>query len=257
MFNNQPQNTGSVVAPVPAQPFGPGVPGSVPLQPRPANSRPVEPKKSKAPLILGILLALAVIAIGVLLWLYITLNAKYLSVSSNVQAQIDVEVAQAISKNTTKMEEEFADRERYPYRTFAGPADFGSLTFKYPKTWSVYIDKDGSAAGSEFAAFLNPVEVYSINNNTSINALRVNIRTASFESAVQNYDNQVTSGKLTLNIRNIGSASANVYAGEFSEGLRGVVAIFRIRDKVVTLQTDAELFSGEFNNILDSVTFAE
>lgn len=257
MFNNQPQNAGSVVAPVPQQPFGPGAPGSAPMQSRPTNSPYAEPKKSKAPLILGLLLGLAVIVIGIMLWLYITVNAEYATVKTDVDGQIDMAVARAISENTTKMEEQFAEREKYPYRTFAGPADFGSLTFEYPKTWSVYIAQDGSTAGSEFSAFLNPVEVYSTSNSNTINALRVSIRTASFENTVQNYDNQVKSGKMSLNVRNVGTTSANVYSGEINNNMRGIVTIFRIRDKVVTLQTDAELFSGEYFKLLDSITFSE
>ncbi len=233
----------------------------MPYQPGPTNSRPVEPKKSKAPLVLGILLGVAVIVIGVMLWLYITLNAEYTAVKTDIDGQIDVEVARAVSANTTKMEEEFADREKYPYRTFAGPADFGSLTFQYPKTWSVYIDQDGSTAGGEFSAYLNPVEVYSTSSQDTINALRVNIRTASFDSVTQNYDGRVTNGEMQLEVRNVGngasSTSANVYSGQLNTDRRGIVTVFRIRDKVVTLQTDAELFAGEYNNILNSITFSE
>jgi hypothetical protein len=39
------------------------------------------------------------------------------------------------------------EREKYPYKTFSGPEDYGKLTFEYPKTWSVYIAAAANKGG--------------------------------------------------------------------------------------------------------------
>lgn len=57
--------------------------------------------------------------------------------------------------------------------------------------------------------------------------------------------------------RNIGGAVANVYTGDISNNIRGIVTIFKVRDKTVVLQTDSELFADEYYKLLDTVTFVE
>ncbi len=254
MFSNQSQPSGSVVAPAPVQPFGPGNPGTASVQPGQANSVALPPKKSVMPIILGVLLALVAIIAGVLGWLLIQTQAELTASRTDVDGQIDVAVAMAVSENTTDLENQFAEREKYPYRTFAGPADSGSLTFEYPKTWSVYIEKDGRTSGSEFSAVLNPIEVYA---SSPIYALRVKIQTADFDNVVSSYDKKVRDNDLQLEVRNIGSASANIYTGKITDDYQGIVTVFKIRDKVVTLQTDAEIFFAEYYKMLETITFAE
>ena len=264
-MQNQPQPqpfTGSVVEPAAAgpTPFAPPAPGSnVQLTPPTVASRPdpnaPAPKKSHGHIIETVILVLvsliAVTFIGLFVWKYLEWDA----VRTDVDGQIDAAVAVAVSENTTQMETEFAEREKYPYRIFTGPADYGSLSFEYPKTWSVYIASDASN-GNDFEAYFNPTEVQPV-SNTTINALRVTISNTSFDNAVRNYENQVKNGRVTLTTRNIGNAVANVYTGELSNDIHGTVTIFKLRDKAVLIQTDAEIFSTEYYKLLDTVTFIE
>ena len=232
-MQNQPQPqpfSGSVVEPATSGPanFAPPAPGSnVRLTPPTVTSRPdpsVPTKRSHAQLIETILLVIisliAVTFIGLFVWKYL----EWDSVRTDVDGQIDAAVATAVSENTAKLEAEFTEREKYPYKTFTGPSDYGSLSFEYPKTW---------------------------------NALRVTIRTTSFETAIRTYENSVRNGRLTLTTRNIASTIANVYTGQISNDIQGIVAVFKLRDKVVTIQTDANQFSAEYYKLLDTVTFVE
>jgi hypothetical protein len=76
-------------------------------------------------------------------------------------------------------------REKYPYKTFSGPADYGQLTFEYPKTWSVYVAAPATNGG-DFNAYFNPIQVDAVGKDT-INALRVTIRNKSFEDVTAEY----------------------------------------------------------------------
>ena len=254
--------SGSVVAPVAPQPFGPSAPGTVPnfgsaavtSTPDPAPATPPRKPVNRnliETIILVVVSIVAMVFIGLFIWKYI----EWDSVKTDVDGQIDAAVAMAVAENTTKLENEFTEREKYPYKSFMGPADYGSLSFEYPKTWNVYIAKD-AANGGDFEAYFNPGEVQPIGNDT-INSLRVTIRDAAFDSVVKSYDSNLRNGKLSVVTRNVGSAVANVYTGEIRSNVRGIVAIFKLRDKTVLLQTDAELFSAEFYKILDTVTFVE
>ncbi len=202
-------------------------------------------------IVLVVVSLIAVTFIGLFIWKYLDWD----SVKTDVDGQIDAAVAMAVSENTTKLENEFLEREKYPYKTFSGPADYGSLNFEFPKTWNTYIAADASNGGN-FEAYLNPGEVQPVSAQT-INALRVQILDQSFENVARNYDRQLQSGQMTVTTRPVGTAVANVYTGNISNNIYGIVTIFKVRDKTILLQTDAELFAEEYYKLLDTVTFAE
>ncbi len=278
----QPTSSGSIVAPspTPSSTFGPAAPGTMPVAGTgpagaggangmgPAGSAPngtpltaapvpspFKPKHSRveiAKTIAIVLLSiLTVVFIGLFVWKFIEWN----NVKTDVDGQIDVAVAQAVFDNTTKLENEFVEREKYPYKAFAGPADYGSLGFEYPKTWNLYIAKD-AASGGDFEAYLNPGEVLPVGTQT-INALRVVIRDNAFDNEVKRFDSYVKNGRTALSTRNVGGTLANIYTGELMNGIQGILAVFKLRDKTVLIQTDAMLFSDEYYKLLDTVNFIE
>lgn len=256
---------GSVVAPpvAPVQTFGPSAPGStnVYASPSAVASAPVPGAPSVVDrqrrrnlietIAIVILSLIAVLFIGLFIWKYM----EWDTVKTDVDGQVDAAVAEAVSANETKMEQEFAEREKYPYRTFTGPVDYGSLSFEFPKTWNVYIASDASNGG-DFAAYLNPSEVYAV-SSTTINALRVTITNTPFDNAVKSFESALKNGSMTVETRPIGNSVENIYRGELSKGMRGAVTLIKIRDKTVYLQTDAEIFLEEYEKLLQTVTFVE
>ncbi len=244
--------SGSVVEPARPQSNGAGIAygpnGATNIMPTGHRAHHAEIAKTIAIAILGIL---SVTFLGLFVWKYF----EWDTVRTDVDGQIDAAVAVAISENTTKLENEFVEREKYPYRTFSGPADYGSLSFEYPKTWSLYVEQDASNGG-EYSAYLNPGEVQPVSAN-SINALRVRIITSAFDEEASHFDKLVESNQVTLTTRSVGGTLANVYSGELNTNLHGILAMFKLRDKTVFLQTDAMLFADEFYKLLDTVTFIQ
>lgn len=258
MFNQPPAPSGSVIAPNPTQPFGPAAPGSGPQGSSvPVSSQhfisPEPEEKKNAGIITTLFLIVAVIVAIVFIYLYISKYVEWDNIRTDIDGQVDAAVATAVAENTTKMEAEFAEREKFPYRDFMGPADYGSLSFKYPQTWSVYIEQD-ARYGGDFIAYLNPVQINPL-SDSSINALRVIIRASLFDYVITPYNDSANGGALTYENRTIGGILANLYRGNLPDsGFQGAAAIFKLRDKTVILQTDAELFIDQFYAILDSVT---
>lgn len=256
MQNQPPATTGSVVAPPSPAPFAPPAPGQSTGSGAPLMSQGSAPAPAKRRGIVEtiILVVTALIAI-VFIALYINKYIQWRNVSTDVESQIEQAVAVAIAENTTKMEEEFIEREKSPYRDFMGPEDYGSLSFQYPRTWSVYIASD-AVGGGDFSAYMNPTQVEPVKQD-SINALRVTIRNTAFDTVARSYENYVTNGKLSFSTRNVGGALANLYTGTLPNGLQGAVVIFKLRDKTVVLQTDAEIFLSEFYTLLDTVSMIQ
>lgn len=190
------------------------------------------------------------------LGLFIWMMVQYNDVSTDVNAQIKTAVDAAKMEQALEDEAEFAEREKDPYRDFAGPADYGQLSFKYPKTWSVYIASDASKGG-DYEAYLNPIEVNPVSANT-INALRVTIRDKAFDDVVQEYQRFMENRDANLSVESVtvAGATANRYTGTIpNTELNGVIVIFKIRDKTAILQTDSMLFVEDFNILLSTVQF--
>lgn len=201
---------------------------------------------------------IAVTFIGLFIWMF----AQYNEVKSDVEEQISMAVAEAKDEQYGKDQEEFAKNEKNPYKPFAGPVDYGQLTFLYPKTWSVYIGNDASNGGV-FEAYFNPNEVNAVSKDT-INALRVTIRNKSFDDVTAEYQKEVNKkdSNLTVEAVTIGDVekgievTANRYTGTIpNTDLSGIIVIFKIRDKTAILQTDSVLFEDDFDALLKTIVF--
>lgn len=192
---------------------------------------------------------LSVTFLGLFIWMFV----QWDSVKTDVDGQIDAAVAQAEYDVATQKDAEFAEKEKYPYSTFAGPVDYGELTFEYPKTWSVYVERDGND-GNDFQAYFNPSQVNSVNDRT-VMALRVSILNQSVDSVMRQYQDFVTEGRLSASSRTINGSAANVFTGTLPNELVGAVAILKIRDKTAVIQTDAEIFLDDYYRLLDTVRF--
>ena len=200
----------------------------------------------------GIVGFLALVFIGLFIWM----TVNYTDSKTNLDEKIKLAVAEAVDENTDELEADFAEREKYPYETFAGPADYGELSFEYPKTWSVFIEADASNGG-DYAAYFNPGEVNPVSNST-VNALRVSILEDSYETVIAKYNKEMAkkSSDLTVETITVGGTTATKYTGTIpSSDLSGYIVIFKIRDKAVILQTDSVLFKADFDRLLSTVTF--
>ena len=205
-----------------------------------------------------VIIALSLVSltfIGLFIWMFMLYNGA----KTDVDGQVADAVVAAVDDNTTKLESEFAEREKYPFQTFAGPADYGALTFEYPQTWSVYVARD-ARNGGDFEAYFNPIEVYEVSNET-IDSLRLAIRDRAFDDVVGGYQRELEGDqpKMRLESVTIGkdkNITANRYTGQIpGTEHNGIVVIFKIRDKTVIMQTDSMSFQKDFDTLLSSVRF--
>ena len=262
----------------PAQPMGgqpaPGaMPGVAPQMPsieqNPITGQPImsqtstptmlTPKKDIKSLVKTIaIIALSLVSltfIGLFIWMY----TQYDEARTDVDGQIAKAVVAAKEEVTTKLEDEFAEREKDPYRTFAGPVDYGELTFEYPKTWSVYV-ADDATNGGDFNAYLNPIEV-GVVGNTTIDALRVSILDKAIDEVAAEYQKFLEEENPTLKLESVtigqnNDIVANRYSGIIPDTeFNGYIVVFKVRDKTVILQTDSVLFENDFNTLLSTVRF--
>lgn len=189
------------------------------------------------------------IAAGVMVWALI----NYFDQKTNVDGRVDAAVAEAKKAQADELEAEFLEREKDPNRLFAGPEDYGSLSFDYPKTWSVYVDADATS-GTSYEAYLNPGVVPPVSDTQQF-ALRVLIESKDFDRVLNTYSRRVEDGELKSSSIRVNGETATRLEGNFSDDIRGAAVIFKIRDKTVTLRTDANTFLKDYNKLVGTVTF--
>lgn len=177
----------------------------------------------------------------------------YSEQKSNNEGKRDLAVAEAKKDQSDTDEAKFAEREKEPNREFVGPDDYGRLIFQYPKTWSVYEAKD-SAKGGAYEAYLNPVLVPAVSSQTQY-GLRVVIEDRDYDVVLKSYESLVKKGDLKSSATTANGHSGTRFDGNFTKDIRGVAVVYKIRDKTVTIRTDADTFKPDFEKIIQTIDF--
>lgn len=177
---------------------------------------------------------------------------------TNVDSKVDAAVNLAKKEQAETDEEKFAEREKEPRREFAAPDDYGRLSFTYPKTWSVYVDKDPVAntnGGRDYLAYLHPVVVPPVDVRDQQFAVRVSILSENYNAYIAKFDRLVKDGKLRSKTVSINGENAVRLDGNFSDKIRGSSIIFKIRDKTAVVQTDADTFKHDYDALIKTITY--
>ena len=189
--------------------------------------------------------------IGVAAWVYV----NYLDQKNNVDMKVSDATALAKKEQKTSDDAMYQQAEKEPNRIFTGPSDYGSLSFKYPKTWSVYEVSDATNGG-DYEAIFNPGVIPPESDDQQY-ALRVTIESTAYEKVVAKYDKFVKKGDLKSSSITLNDQSGTRLDGKFSDDIRGAAVIIKIRDKTVTIRTEADTFLEDYNKLLKTVTFVK
>lgn len=190
---------------------------------------------------------------GLSIWAFM----NYTDQKDNVDAKIARAVATAEKTQADELENKFAQREKEPFKSFAGPSDFGTLGFKYPKTWSVYVANDGSSSGKGYEAYLNPGIVPPVDQTTSRYAIRVAILNTPYEEVLDDFQARVEKGDLKSSPTKVNGQTGTRLDGNFSKDVRGAAVIYKIRDKTAIVRTDADTFKPDFETLIQTISFIE
>jgi len=257
-YQPQPQQPQpSAPGPVPGQMYTmPGQQPPAPMQPQYSPIGPPNlPKPRRNPAKKWIIMTFVFIfttlaAGGVAVWAYM----NYLDQKNNVDSKISSAVAIAVKESEDKAAAEFLEKEKQPNRQFVGPDDYGRVSFDYPKTWSVYEAKD-AVSGGTYEAYFNPGVVPAVASDQQY-ALHVTIEEKDYDKELTSYDSLVKRGDLKSSSFKVDDAvNGTRLDGSFTKDIRGFALVFKIRDKTVTIRSDAEVFKGDFDALIQTITF--
>lgn len=192
-------------------------------------------------------------ALGFGYWAY----AQRTDYKDNVDEKVNTAVEVAKKETATEKDNEFIQREKQPLKEYAGPASFGSISLKYPKTWSAFVDEEGSS--SPIDGYFHPNFVPNIKGNTTF-ALRLEVTNSTYAEEIKNFDSSVKNGEAKakpykpVNADNI---IGTRITGKISSDKTGVMILLPLRDKTIKIWTESDQFVPDFeNNILKNFKFS-
>jgi hypothetical protein len=179
--------------------------------------------------------------------------------------KVKQEVTKAEAAQAAKLNQDFAEREKSPSKTFKGPATYGSIQFKYPKSWSAYVDQSGSSKpiNGYFFPGVVPSTVQNSRTPTAF-ALRLELVDTDYDQIVKQMDSQITQGNLKASAyvppQMKGKADVQTgvrFDGQIEQNLSGSMVVIKVRDKTLKIYTESAKYLSDFNDtVLKNLTFS-
>lgn len=185
-------------------------------------------------------------------WAY----TQYGDYRNNFDSKLELGVSEAVKEQAEADEAKYAELEKEPNSQFVGPEDYGRVTFDYPKTWSVYEATDVSNGDGTYEAYLNPVVVPSTEVEDQKFAIRVTIQEESVDAVLAEYDDLVKEGTMKTSSFSVNGITGTRLDGNFTDAIRGSAVVLKVRDKTLTIRTDADkAFKTDFEALIKTINF--
>lgn len=217
----------------------------------PAAARPAKVKSDKGSLIETIILVVVCLIAAAAIIVAVIFFMKYNEVNEDQEAKTAAAVAEAVAREQELAAKNLEEKLKEPNLEFRGPEDYGSISFQYPKTWSVYENKDATKNG-DYEAIFHPKVVPSLSNENSRYALRFAIYNRRFDDVAKQY-----AGKKGLDASNFETDGGNItgmrYRGAITSKINGTFVLFKVNDKTGVLQTDSDILLDDYEAILKTL----
>lgn len=219
---------------------------------------------------LVVLSLLFILAGSAAIWAFM----NYKDAKDNSDSKVEVAKVEAEKAQSDKDEAAFLAREKEPMRQFASPDDYGHITFDYPKTWSVYQATVTGKSGATYAVYLNPIYVPPVPSNAlsdlvsgskltpstgyvSKFAVRLKVEQKTYDETLTAYNALVKTNQLKSSAFTTGSVTGTRFDGKFNGDITGSAVVIKMRDRTLTLRTDADVFAEDFNKLIKTIGFNE
>ena len=253
--NGQAPAGGAAAMPNPSMP-NPSMPNQ-PLPPvNPAMGVPTAPMaiERKGSVVETIILVIVCLIAAAAIVVAVIFFMQWRDLKTDADFKTNEAVAAAVKETQETDNARFAEEQKEPRQQFCGPADYGSVCFYYPKTWSVYIEAD-ARNNSDFKAYFAPKQVNPIKESDSRYALRFTIYNKQYEDVAKTYQRKVEKGEMTYRTWNSDNnkMTGALYEGQIDKQIRGMVLLIKVNDKTVLLQADADTFRSDFEALITTL----
>jgi hypothetical protein len=215
-------------------------------------------RHSSTGLIVAIII-LVVLLLGSLLFGFWAFTGRQ-DYKNNVDAKIAVAVVEAEKLTTEKNTLAFAEESKSPLKEYVGPSSYGSVTVKYPKTWSGYVAA-GIKANEPLNAAFHPDVVPATQSSKSPQAIALKVRVVNepYDNVVEELQGYIEQGKTSASpyaLPKMPEQVGMMFKGAISNELSGVQVVLPLRDKTLVITTESDQYISDLEtHILPNITF--
>jgi hypothetical protein len=169
--------------------------------------------------------------------------------NSDKKAAAAVKVAETTQE--AKLNAEFAEKEKSPYKTYQSSADFGSVKIVYPKLWGAYVDET-ALSGTPVNGYFHPNFVPNTAGQLPI-AIRVQVLSTAYTSSLKEYEGYVSTGQVKASpmvVDGVKGVTGMRFDGKITGQYSGSVVLFPLRDKTLKIWTEIPGNIPDLNNIV-------
>lgn len=205
------------------------------------------------PFALAVVFLIGSLVFGV--WAYMQMQ----DYKNNVDSKIGVAVNQAKQQEDAAQQAIYNQKEKSPYRTYKGPAAYGSVSITYPKTWSAYVIDDQSSS-PYVNGYFYPDTVPDTQSQSAAFALRVQIVQDTYSSVLSQAAGQVQDSQATVApyaLPKVPSVVGSRIDGQLPNQKTGTMVVLPLRNTTLEVWTESSDFQDDFLNIiLPNLTFS-
>ena len=209
--------------------------------------------------VLLIPLIVVVLVLGATVWFGYWAYSGRQDYKNNSDQKVDAAVTKAVTAEDAKKNAQFAQDEKNPLKVYQGPSAYGSIKLSYPKTWSGYVNSDGSGLGAVDGYFY-PGVVPNIQSQSNSFAVRLQVVAQSYSQVMRAFQNNITTGSVKVTpyaLPKVPAVIGSRVDGAILQDRQGSMIVLPMRDKTLKLWTEAPAFLNDFNtNILPNFTFS-
>jgi len=210
------------------------------------------------------IVSLVCIVLGLVLVVVMIIASSIYSSEQKYKNQSDQLVASAV--NIAKQQQlatdtnQFAQDAKQPLVTYVGPEAFGTVTLKYPKTWSAYI-VESSSNQQPVDGYFEPGFVPDVSNSANIFALRLEIVGQPYDQAVKSFSGQVLKGTVSVvpySLPKVPSViGVEVKGTIIGSTTSGIMIILPLRNSTLEVFTEGSQYQSDFTSlILPNLSFS-
>ncbi|HSX35522.1 MAG TPA: hypothetical protein VLH84_01150 [Patescibacteria group bacterium] len=205
---------------------------------------------------LGVCIMLLIAALSFGAWAFS--SRSYYKTSSDAISK--TAAAAAVTKTQATDAATYAQEAKSPLTSYVGPSQYGSITVKYPKTWSAYVVGGSNGATQPLNAYFAPSVVPDVAAQDSVYSLRIQILQQPYDQVLQQYNTQLTGGKLAAKAYALSKVPSVVgvrFDGQIGTNQQGSTIIFPLRNVTLQISTQSLTYESDFDTfILPNLSFS-
>jgi hypothetical protein len=177
---------------------------------------------------------------------------------NNTDQKINVAVTTAVQQSQAIDAQKYFQKEKDPLDTFAGPSSFGSVVFKYPRTWSAYVPEE-STSQTPINGYFYPGVVPDTSSQANAYALRIQLMEQSYATSMQQFSGNVSNGQLAVSqytLPKLPNVIGSKLQGQLANNKQGTMVVVPLLNMTLEIWTESSQFQSDFiNTVLPSLTF--